>query len=187
LILFPRIVDGGHGSSLISRGYSHGMKPGLRALADRCVLLFSTDWFRPYWPLLGLYVITGEEQRLVEAMRGAVRELIAQQNDYFDVDFGDARIAGTKKRWLDALSTFTSSDIPPALLDVDGRSLDERRRVRDENIVRHQMLWDELMAAQPAAFVQTDWDRWIASATAAVPDYLRTFAWSLGWDPTDRA
>ncbi|WP_296616225.1 hypothetical protein [Sphingomonas sp.] len=162
------------------------MEDGHCNSADQCVLLFSTDWFRPYYCLLGLRVLAGEEGRFVEAMRAAARELIGQENDYFETDFGDARILKTKKHWLDALATFTSSAVPPALLDSEGHSLAERRRARDEIVGDHHSGWDELMAAHPASLRQSDWDEWIASITAAVPDYLRAFAWSRGFDPSDR-
>lgn len=183
----PQVAGAAESSrALTHRDYGCLMDPMRHNLSDRCVLLFSTDWFRPYWPLLGLRVFDGQKNRFLDAMRSAVRDLVGQENDYFNISSGDMRVARTRKLWLDAVSSFTPLGAPSPLLDLEGCSLDERRQVRDEIVRENYLSWDELMSRQWPSLAQSDWDIWVALITASVPDYLRTFAWSVGYDPSDR-
>ena len=53
-------------------------------------MLFSTDWFVPYWSILGIEAKT-EQRTFQNGCREIVLQLIGAAEDYYQIDFSAAR------------------------------------------------------------------------------------------------
>lgn len=70
---------------------------------DHLTMLFSTDWFLPYWASAGLAVTNKQKQDLQAAFQKAVVDMVGSDKQYYHVDFTAARIARTKSLFVRAL------------------------------------------------------------------------------------
>ena len=68
--------------------------------ADKFVLLFSADWFRPFWHVTGFKVQPGSDGDFQQEMRSEVRALIDDAEQYWHVPFTEQRIENTRSALL---------------------------------------------------------------------------------------
>ena len=59
-------------------------------------MLFSTDWFVPYWSILRIEAKT-EQRTFQNSCREIVLQLIGAAEDYYQIDFSAARIENTRQ------------------------------------------------------------------------------------------
>jgi hypothetical protein len=65
-------------------------------MVDQVVMLLSTDWFLPYWSLIG---IEADEERLCvqKGCRQIVHEVMNGATDYYSVNFSYERLRATRR------------------------------------------------------------------------------------------
>jgi hypothetical protein len=64
-------------------------------MVDHAAMLLSTDWFAPYWTVIGLEA-DEQKQCLQNGCRDIVRQLVGRARDYYLIDFSDDRIERTR-------------------------------------------------------------------------------------------
>jgi hypothetical protein len=69
-------------------------------MVDKVVMLLSTDWFLPYWSVVG---IEATEQKLCvqEGCRQIVHEMVNGATEYYHVNFSDERLRATRQSLRD--------------------------------------------------------------------------------------
>jgi hypothetical protein len=65
-------------------------------MADKAAMLLSTDWFAPYWSVIGIEA-ENEKQCFQNGCRDIVRRLVGDAGDYYLIDFSEDRIEQTRK------------------------------------------------------------------------------------------
>ncbi len=65
--------------------------------ADKAAMLLSTDWFLPFWWIIGIEA-TAEKQCLQNGCREIVLDLVGDASNYYQVNFSVSRIAKTRQR-----------------------------------------------------------------------------------------
>lgn len=80
---------------------------------DKLVLLFSTDWFVPFWPLMGIQLKPSARRETQSLLRQEVIRAFGTKT-YLDASFTPARLADTKT----ALVTSFPADASAAILSV---------------------------------------------------------------------
>lgn len=141
--------------------------------ADMFAMLFSSDWFRPYWHLLGIEISdamkAGEFQA---AMRTQVSAMIGQESDYYLISFEPSRAAKTRASLFEALSQYAEPSSDLGLLNLHELGPRERRAIQGPLLLTHYMGWEE---AKSASTDCTEWDRWLQSLTPNDADALLNF------------
>lgn len=77
---------------------------------DQLVMLLSTDWFFPYWPVIGLWVELPSRQRLQQQCRRITAQFMAGEDQYWWVSASAGRLQQTR----DALQTAVVAESLPA-------------------------------------------------------------------------
>lgn len=96
-LISPVIVNNPTACSQVSRTLLQMERPD--TTADYVAMLLSTDWFFPYWPMIGLEV--GDERACFkEGCREIVKELMAGAEQYYDVAFTADHLAATRHSML---------------------------------------------------------------------------------------
>jgi hypothetical protein len=72
--------------------------------ADKFVLLFSADWFRPHWALTGFIPKDGDGAAFQHEIRNLAGRMMDDAPRYWHTNFSDKRIADTREAFLDALT-----------------------------------------------------------------------------------
>lgn len=145
--------------------------------ADKFVLLFSADWFRPHWKLTGFVPRKGEAVAFQDEMRRLVSELMDGEASYWNADFGAARVSETRNRFLTAVDRFHSDESALGFIRETVTS-----QLSKETLTELSMsFWDDYEAALDAIrrpdILSTDWDRHLAGLTPDLPSYLPDFAY----------
>jgi hypothetical protein len=65
-------------------------------MVDKAAMLLSTDWFAPYWTVIGIEA-ENEKQYFQNGCRDIVRRLVGDAADYYLIDFSENRIEQTRK------------------------------------------------------------------------------------------
>lgn len=78
----------------------------MKAWADSVAMLLSTDWFQPYWPLIGLQVPTDAQDGLKKALRDVVMDFVPKDGVYWNASFTDQRINATKDALLNLFDKY---------------------------------------------------------------------------------
>lgn len=142
--------------------------------ADMFAMLFSSDWFRPYWHVLEVKVSDEEKARQFQtAMRTEVSEMIGQNAEYYLISFEPSRAAATRARLFDALSKYADPALDLGLLDLHGLDHRERRAAQGPILLSHYHEWEEIRSVP---MNHSPWDKWLRSLTPNVPDALLNFA-----------
>jgi hypothetical protein len=63
--------------------------------ADHLVMLLSTDWFLPHWPLIGIDA-GSNDSALQQRCRSIVRDLIGGASEYYHISFSEERLTATR-------------------------------------------------------------------------------------------
>ena len=66
-------------------------------MVDRTAMLLSTDWFLPYWDLIGLQAIE-QKQCIQRGCREIVTELMSAAGSYYHVSFSEKRLDATREQ-----------------------------------------------------------------------------------------
>lgn len=70
---------------------------------DRLAMLLSSEWFLPYWYLVGI-VGDAQQQRLFQtSCRRIVKDFMSGADRYWDIDFGSGRIETTRSVFSEEL------------------------------------------------------------------------------------
>ena len=69
---------------------------------DKLVMLLSSDWFFPYWDLIGIFTNNKRKSLLSEGCREIVRQIMSTATQYWHTNFSEARVKETRAM-LDAL------------------------------------------------------------------------------------
>jgi hypothetical protein len=69
---------------------------------DKLVMLLSSDWFLPYWRVIGVFGDEKEKHSLHDGLREIVQQVMSGASQYWDIDFGVERVKKTHSM-LDAL------------------------------------------------------------------------------------
>jgi hypothetical protein len=80
---------------------------------DMLIMLLSTDWFFPHWPLIGIRVDPGVARTIQAGCRDLVRQFTSGAEEYWHVDFSDDRVHQTRSQFLKLL---TQSEAPETVL-----------------------------------------------------------------------
>src|SRR6266542_299640 len=64
-------------------------------MVDHAAMLLSTDWFAPYWTVIGLEA-DKQKQCLQNGCREIVRQVVGEARDYYLIDFSHDRIERTR-------------------------------------------------------------------------------------------
>ena len=69
-------------------------------MVDQLVMLLSTDWFVPYWSLVGLEVDSRRAATFQLGCRDIVKDLVSGAREYWHVSFSNERLRKTKAAFL---------------------------------------------------------------------------------------
>ena len=69
---------------------------------DKLVMLLSSDWFLPYWHVIGIFGDEEEKHSFQDGLREIVQQVMSGATQYWDIDFGVERVKKTRSM-LDAL------------------------------------------------------------------------------------
>ncbi|MBO9576136.1 MAG: hypothetical protein J7494_10395 [Sphingobium sp.] len=143
--------------------------------ADKYILLFSSDWFMPYWQVLGLQVREGHALRFQQTMRALATELMKDAKEYWHIAFGEDRVQSTREKWLGALTSHSAKTSRLVILDRWHFSSAERKELRTALAADFSETWAEI---NDASVDTTEWDRWLLSLTPDLPELLKDSAWA---------
>lgn len=65
-------------------------------MVDKAAMLLSTDWFSPYWSLIGIEA-DSERECFQSGCRDIVRRFVGDADTYYLIDFSQGRIERTRK------------------------------------------------------------------------------------------
>lgn len=169
----------------------------VNTLADKLLLLLSTDWFAPYWPSLGLFLPRAAKANAQSALRAEVRQAF-EGSTYWNTSFEPARVARTRaaltrafskheraaavigsllersavsdtvsESWL--LSSMTELLVNSGVDEVSGEVI-ELARAAWHTATVGSMDWSDLCVRS-----DSDWDRTIKALTPDLPSWLGDF------------
>ncbi len=166
-------------------------------IGDHSAMLLSTDWFTPYWSVIGI-----EAEKEKQCFKAGCREIVQQftegASNYYLVNFSAERIAQTREnlRSLARRCEFSeapSSGLEDLLADRPGRDQLQKTAWMFRNLYSELMTHNEIEVATKnvltriwAKFAFTDdlqleaaclqsttgWDRYIRSLTPELPASL---------------
>jgi hypothetical protein len=142
--------------------------------ADNFIMLFSSDWFRPYWQALGVKISDEEEARRFQAdMRSAVSEMIGQDANYYLISFKPSRAAATRAKLFESLKKYAEPASDLRLLNLHRLDRVDCRAIQGGILLSHYPEWEGIRMAQ---MDRTEWDKWLQSLIPSTPDFLLYFA-----------
>jgi hypothetical protein len=143
--------------------------------ADLFVLLFSTDWFRPYRMVTGFTPKPGNEPAFQHEIRTVVQQMMSDTSCYWDAEFTEERLTRTRESLLGILDRYRSDESNLSLI----RALvvgDDHNAAMTEISMK---FWDDyevsLASINRADIAESDWDKQIASFTPDLPSLLQDF------------
>lgn len=175
-------------------------KPPVDTTVDKAAMLLSTDWFSPYWSVIG---IEAEKQRecFRNGCRDIVRQFVGDAETYYLLDFSQGRLERTREdlRQLARSCKLAKADaarINDVSADKPGRDQLEKtawlfrnlheQLLQDEEL-DHQIksvlmrcrtkfsLADGLNFEEMCQHASTPWDIYIKSLTPELPESLAYF------------
>jgi hypothetical protein len=150
--------------------------------ADLYVLLFSSDWFEPYWHLLGLKVPEEQASSFQAALRKASLEMIDGAKQYWFIHFTESRVISTRQNWLHALQSHCAGSSRLELLNRWQYSPQERMEFK---WWLRERFAEDSRKIEAAVLDSTEWDQWLTDLTPDLPDMLKTTALSAYFDDGD--
>ena len=63
---------------------------------DKLVMLLSTDWFFPYWRMIGILADDRRKSLLREGCREIVRQIMSSATQYWETNFSESRVRETR-------------------------------------------------------------------------------------------
>jgi hypothetical protein len=144
--------------------------------ADKFVLLFSADWYRPYWGMLGLVPGAALATPFQTEMREAVAGILGDAACYWDVSFSKSRLGQTRDALFGGLNRHSAHESKLGFI----RALVEGRDPHEALTEFSMAFWDDYEAKlneiSQADFQATGWDRHLAALTPDLPTLLQDFA-----------
>jgi hypothetical protein len=169
-------------------------------MVDRVVMLLSTDWFLPYWYLIG---IDASEQKLCvqKGCRQIVHEVMNGTTNYYHTDFSDERFRATRQSIRDLARKCRLSESSEMGLEdlVDSRpereqfykgawlfqmlannlaiddQLDATTKLVLEATRKKHSVMDDLNFEQLCSRSNSEWDNYTRSLTPGSPTSLANF------------
>lgn len=143
-------------------------------VADKFVLLFSADWFRPYWGLTGFVPKDGD------GFQRDIRDLVGCMLDdmpcYWHIDFSEARLAKTRDGFLATLDQHHEQESNLALI----RAMIAGEPVDHAMAEVSMAFWDAyertIEDIRRADTARSEWDRHLIALTLDLPSLLQDFA-----------
>jgi hypothetical protein len=149
--------------------------PTPNTTADKFVLLFSSDWFRPHWELTGFVPKDGESEAIQQEMRDLVTPMMDGAACYWDINFTDDRLAQTRADLLTSLIQHAAEESNLSLI----RALVSGDDPADALTAVSMALWDNydgsLEEIEQANLAATDWDRRLVALTPDLPSFVQNF------------
>jgi hypothetical protein len=144
--------------------------------ADKFVLLFSSDWFRPYWRVSGFVPKPGDEDLFQQSMRSLVGRMMQDTDCYYDVSFAETRLGETGRAFLSVVEGSASHESKLSLI----RAIVHAGALGDALVEVSMAFWDDYEATIAAInemnLTSTEWDRYLVSLTPELPSMLQDFA-----------
>jgi hypothetical protein len=169
-------------------------------MVDKVVMLLSTDWFLPFWSVVG---IEASQQKLCvqNGCRQIVHEVMNGANNYYHINFSDERLRATrqsirdlaKKCRLSESSEMSLEDLVDSRPDreqfykgawlfqtlakslVDDDQLDATTKLVFERTRRKHSVMDDLDFEQLCSRSNSAWDNYTRSLTPELPTSLADF------------
>ena len=144
--------------------------------ADKFALLFSSDWFRPYWRVSGFVPRPGDEDLFQQRMRSLVGRMMQGTDCYWSVSFAETRLAETRHAFLNVVEGSASHESKLSLI----RAIVHAGAFDDALVEVSMAFWDDyeatVAAINEANLMSTDWDRYLVGLTQDLPSLLQDFA-----------
>lgn len=167
---------------------------------DSVVMLLSTDWFLPYWSVIG--VAAAEGKLCIQAgCRQIVQDLMNGASDYYGADFSEERLTTTrqsiyslaKQCALVKSDEMKLTDLVESQPDreqfykgawlfrilakklVKDRELNAQTRAILEDATREQAVKDAVNFEQLCSESNSQWDKYVQSLTPDIPTSLANF------------
>lgn len=170
---------------------------------DKLVMLLSSDWFLPYWHLIGIRTAEDNKVLVRDGCRTVVRQIIAGASQYWEADFSPERQQRTRSLLEDVLGTISDRAVlrrvreilAPSSSDVDGGtrwllvSMTDRL-IRDAGDVpplsrdikeKLSSEWQSFDQIRQSNFKQlcvsspSQWDRFLSELTKDLPAMLADY------------
>lgn len=155
------------------------MIPAKNTIADRLVLLFSADWFKPYWKITGFWPKLGLAEACQLRMRAHVESLVDGARTYWEIDFTPDRILSTREDFITLISDLRHPASDVAYINALTNGEDVREAVAKVSMAHWSNYETTVHDVNRANLIETEWDRYLANLTPDLPSYLRDFAVSL--------
>lgn len=95
-----------------------------RFWADKLVILLSTDWFEPYWAVIGINADPAARSSIRQGCRQIVTQILSGAESYYLISFSEERISETISR-LRALAESVGADDVIGVLEEGMNRSDE--------------------------------------------------------------
>lgn len=148
-------------------------------IADRLVLLFSADWFKPYWRIMGFWPKSGLAEACQLRMRAIVERLVDGASTYWETDFTADRIHSTRADFIRLIADLRDPASDMEYIDALTNGEDVRDAITKVSMVYWSDYETTVHDVSRAKLIETEWDRYLANLTPDLPTYLRDFALSL--------
>lgn len=155
------------------------MIPAENNIADRFALLFSADWFKPYWEIMGFSPNLGLAEEFQLRMRVLVESLVDGAKTYWEIDFAPNRILSTRKVFVTLITDLQDPASDTAYINALTNGDDVGEALTKLSMVRWSNYEATVHDVNRANLLETEWDRYLANLTPDIPFYLQDFAVSL--------
>lgn len=173
---------------------------------DKLTMLLSSDWFLPYWHLIGVAANTAQKGEVQQGSREIVRQFMSGAKQYWDIDFSVVRARKTRSMMENLLSKckleYAISDRINRLASADEMPIDDGTRwlivsmteqLLDNSLDASPPLddriksmldqdWkqrDEVDLKEQSLASASDWDKYLRSTTPDLPSMLADYAASM--------
>jgi hypothetical protein len=161
-------------------GYDPIMIPAEHnTIADRFVLLFSADWFKPYWKITGFWPKPGLAEACQLRMRALVERLVDGASTYWEIDFTADRIHSTRADFITLITDLRDPASDVEYIDALTNREDVREAITKVSMAHWSDYETTVHDVDRVKLTETEWDRYLANLTPDLPSYLRDFAVSL--------
>ncbi|MFL6848183.1 MAG: hypothetical protein ACJ8EI_07415 [Sphingomicrobium sp.] len=140
------------------------------------MMLFSADWFRPYWYVTGFQAQPASNDLFQQEMRSQVKALMSDADQYWNVSFNERRLDGTRQALLESLRRHAAPEADLRLIEGDVQaqaSNDVVAEVSTANWGDYEGILEQLKSAELEG---TEWDRYLVGLTPDLPDLVQNFA-----------
>ena len=147
-------------------------------MADKFVLLFSADWFRPHWALTGFVPKDGDSAALQREARDLVDRMMGDTACYWHIDPTEGRRKETRNALLDALSRHHGEGSNLGLIHALIMGDDPSEALTEVSMAFWGNYDAPVQAIRRADLTATEWDRHLVAFTPDLPSFLQDFALS---------